>query len=100
MASYMLLAIFQKVTSDKVIDYLIPCLFVPLGITGAEWGISPTGINTGGWGLFIKTEDMARMSQFIIVLPEKDAVIVATAQVNDLQSELNLIWDYLLPSLK
>ena len=38
--------------------------------------------------------------QFIIVAPEKDAVIVATAQISDMQAELNLIWDYLLPALK
>jgi len=38
--------------------------------------------------------------QYIILLPEKDAVIVTTAQINDMQAEINLIWDYLLPALK
>ena len=38
--------------------------------------------------------------QFIIILPEKDAVIVTTANVNDMQAEINLIWKYLLPALK
>ena len=59
-ASYMLSAIVQKVTGQKVIDYLRPRLFEPLGITGIIWEESPSGINTGGWGLSLKTEDMAK----------------------------------------
>ena len=37
--------------------------------------------------------------QYIIVLPEKDAVIVTTANIGDMQAEINLIWKYLLPVL-
>lgn len=37
--------------------------------------------------------------QYILVLPEKDAVIVVTAHLQDMQAELNLIWKYLLPAL-
>lgn len=168
-ATFMLSAIVQKVTGEKVIDYLKPRLFEPLGISGAEWSTSPSGVNTGGWGLFIKTEDMAKMGQFllqkgkwegrqllpeswfdeataaktvqapvwvaegtkpeesdwiqgygyqlwrcrhnayradgangqfIIVLPEKDAVIVTTADIGNMQEEINLIWEYLLPAFK
>lgn len=172
LATYMLSAIVQKVTGQKVIDYLEPRLFQPLGIEGTTWEESPQGINMGGWGLFVKTEDMAKLGQFIlqkgkwngkqliakswidemtsfkiaslpsgtkkdnlkmkpedsdwlqgygykmwmcrhngiradgaggqyiILLPEKDAVIVTTAQIRDMQAELNPIWDYLLPALK
>jgi hypothetical protein len=38
--------------------------------------------------------------QYILILEEKDAVIVTTADITDMQSELNLIWEYLLPALK
>ncbi|MCX6241223.1 MAG: ChbG/HpnK family deacetylase [Bacteroidetes bacterium] len=169
MATYMLAAIVQKVTGEKLIDYLYPRLFRPLGIVGAEWKTSPTGVNTGGWGLYIKTEDMAKMGQFllqkgrwngrqllpvswfdeatsakitqpaqwmpggtkpedsdwlqgycyqlwrcrhnayradgangqfIIILPDKDAVVVTTANISDMQSEINLIWKFILPALK
>ena len=169
LATYMLSAIIQKVTGETVLDYLYPRLFRPLGIVGAKWDMSPTGVNTGGWGLFIKTEDMAKMGQFmlqkgkwngkqllseawfdeattshiqqapvwtpndkkikesdwvqgygyqiwrcrhnayradgangqfIIVLPEKDAVIVTTANINDMQAEINLIWKHLLKGIK
>ena len=41
LASYMLSAIVQKVTGEKVIDYLTPRLFAPLGIEGADWETSP-----------------------------------------------------------
>jgi CubicO group peptidase (beta-lactamase class C family)/predicted glycoside hydrolase/deacetylase ChbG (UPF0249 family) len=171
MATYVLSAIIQKVTGEKLIDYLYPRLFRPLGITGAVWEESPQGINIGGWGLYVKTEDMARLGQFILqkgkwngqqllpetwfdeattskieslpagtrkedlkikpkdsdwlqgygyqmwrsrhhsfradgangqyilILPDKNTVIVTTAHINDMQAELNLIWMYLLPAL-
>ena len=37
--------------------------------------------------------------QYIILLPDQDAVIAATAHVDNMQLELNLIWDYILPAL-
>ncbi len=172
LATYMLSAIIQKVTGEKLINYLYPRFFRPLGIVGAVWQECPKGINTGGWGLFVKTEDMAKLGQFylqkgnwngkqllpeswieeasrshikslpagvkqeklnagqkkgdwvqgygyqlwrsrhnsyradgangqyILVLPEKNTVIVTTAAIGDMQAELNLIWKYLLPALK
>ncbi|MBP3711109.1 MAG: serine hydrolase [Bacteroidaceae bacterium] len=175
MGTYMLSAIVQKVTGQKVVDYLQPRLFDPLGIEAPNWDESPQGINCGGWGLYLKTEDLAKMGQlllqkgkwkgkqvlpkryvtemvrrqvpcqpswiradkvaesgltiensdwvqgygyqvwrcrhnayradgaggqYIIVIPEKDAVVVNTAQLNDMQAELSLIWDFILPALK
>ena len=38
--------------------------------------------------------------QYIIVIPEKDAVVVDAADLQDMQAELNLVWDYILPALK
>lgn len=162
-ATYMLSAIIHKVTGEKLLDYLTPRLLRPLGITGVDWEVDPHGINTGGWGLRLKTEDMARFGQLflqkgkwngkqilpeewvaqassaqifppegrrensdwhqgygfqmwrgrhntfrgdgafgqnIIVLPEKDAVIITTGESSDLQGLLNLIWDKLLPAFK
>ncbi len=65
-ATYMLSAIVQKVTGEKVIDYLKPRLFDPLGIQGIDWEIDPLGINVGGWGLRLKTEDMAKLGQLFL----------------------------------
>ena len=36
--------------------------------------------------------------QFCIVLPEQDAVIAITANARDMQAELNVVWDKLLPA--
>ena len=40
------------------------------------------------------------MGQFIILLPDQDAVIAITAESPALQEEINLVWQYLLPSLQ
>jgi len=167
LATYMLSAIIQKVSGEKVIDYLRPRLFQPLAIEGMDWEIDPKGINTGGWGLRLKTEDMAKFGQlflqkgkwngtqvlpaawideastlkiyqapdapqskkdssdwmqgycyqmwrcrhncyrgdgaygqYIIVMPDQDAVIAITSETADMQNELNLVWEYLLPAFK
>ena len=174
LGTYVLSAIVQKRTGQKVVDYLFPRLFRPLGINNVSWAESPEGINTGGWGLFLKTEDLAKMGlmilqkgqfngkqvvpaewieaasaaqvpcvpagltsddaaklaefakesdwlqgygyqmwrcrynafradgangQYIIMIPEKNAVVVTTAHVNDMQAEINLIWKHIYPAL-
>ena len=37
--------------------------------------------------------------QYILILPDQDAVIVTTAQIPNMRQELNLIWEHLLPAL-
>ena len=159
--THVLSAIVRKVTGETVLDYLRPRLFEPLGIEHPEWGASPQGNSFGGWGLKIRTEDIAKFGQlylqkgqwegkplvpaswveqatarqvsngsdptkdwdqgygfqfwrcrhgayrgdgahgqFCIVLPEQDAVIAITANTRDMQAELNLVWDKLLPALQ
>lgn len=167
MATYMLSAIVQKVTGQKEVDYLKPRLFDPLGIKGMDWEVNTQGVNTGGWGLRVKTEDLAKMGQlylqkgmwngrqvlpkawveeattfkidqapgvpqskkdssdwmqgycyqfwrcrhnafradgafgqYIIVMPDQDAVIAITSETSDMQDELNLVWKYLLPAIQ
>ena len=183
LGTYLLSAAVQKVTGQKVVDYLEPRLWNPLGIEKPFWQESPAGINTGGWGLFLHTEDMARMGLCLlgggkfcdkqvipadwvaqmssrqvscvgagmnemqvkaiqedpdnpavkyfdpeksdwlqgygyqmwrcrhnafradgavgqyIIIPDKDAVVVTTAQEPNMQKEINLIWDIILPAL-
>jgi CubicO group peptidase (beta-lactamase class C family) len=36
--------------------------------------------------------------QFCIVLPEQDAVVAMTADTRDMQAQLNVVWDKLLPA--
>ncbi len=65
-ATYMLSAILQKVTGKNLVDYLNSRLFKPLGIQKPEWEFDPSGINTGGWGLHLKTEDIAKFGQLYL----------------------------------
>lgn len=65
-ATYMLSAIVQKTTGMKLVDFLQPRLFAPLGIENARWDESPQGINLGGIGLWLKTEDIARFGQLYL----------------------------------
>jgi CubicO group peptidase (beta-lactamase class C family) len=161
MGSYMLSAIVQKVTGQTVIEYLRPRLLKPLGIENPTWDSSPQGINCGGWGLSVRTEDIAKFGQlylqegkwngkqlvpaswieqatskqvsngtdpnrdwtqgygyqfwrcrhnafrgdgkdgqFCVVLPDQDAVVAITANTHDMQAELNVVWDKLLPAFE
>jgi CubicO group peptidase (beta-lactamase class C family) len=167
LGTYMLSAIITKVTGQRLVDYLKPRLFDPLGIIGMDWEEDTKGNNAGGWGLRIKTEDMARFTtfflqkgkwngrqlldeswineastahilqdpkapqskkdssdwlqgygyqmwrcrnnayrgdgafgQYMLVMPEQDAVMVITSETADLQGELDLVWKYVLPAMK
>ncbi len=167
-ASYMLSAIITKVTGQKVIDYLTPRFFEPLGIEAMDWETDAYGINTGGWGLRLKTEDLAKFGQFylqkgkwngrqllpkkwieeatsvkiyqnpemtqskrdsshdgvqgycyqfwrarnnsyqangangqfVLVMPDKDAVVIFTADSPDMWGELDMVWKYLYPGIQ
>ena len=65
-ATYMLGAILHKITGQTLEQYLTPRLFQPLGITDFDWEKSPQGLNTAGWGLRIKTEDIAKLGQLYL----------------------------------
>ena len=65
-ATYMLSAIITKLTGEPLLDYLRPRLFDPLDIENPTWETDPRGINIGGTGLHIKTEDIARFGQMYL----------------------------------
>jgi CubicO group peptidase (beta-lactamase class C family) len=65
-ATYMLSAMVQKATGKTLLDYLKPRLFEPLGIDKPTWETSPQGISTGGYGLSIRTEDIAKFGQLYL----------------------------------
>ena len=62
----MLSAIITKLTGERLLDYLRPRLFKPLGIENPTWEIDPLGVDIGGSGLHIKTEDIARFGQMYL----------------------------------
>lgn len=65
-ATYILSVILQKITGQKLIDYLQPRIFEPLGIVNPKWETCPKGYNTGGFGLSITTEDIAKFGQLYL----------------------------------
>ncbi|HEV7348843.1 serine hydrolase [Telluribacter sp.] len=167
-ATYMLSAIVQKLTGQRVVEYLKPRLFDPLGIEGMDWERDPKGIDTGGWGLRVRTEDLAKFGQlylqkgqwngkqilpkawveeatsfkiqqpipannpdakeksdwlqgycyqfwrcrhnayrgdgafgqYTIVMPDQDAVIAITSETSNMQGQLDLIYEHLLPAMQ
>lgn len=64
--SYMLSAIVQKVTGMTVVDYLRPRLFEPLGFKDPTWLSNPQGISMGAFGLFARTEEIAKFGQLYL----------------------------------
>lgn len=167
LGTYMLSALVQKVSGQKIVDYLKPRLFDPLGIRDIDWEEDLQGINTGGWGLRLHTDDMARFAtwllqkgkwegrqllpeswvaeaskaqimqepdaspekmasndwvqgygyqlwrcrnnafrgdgaygQYMIVMPDQDAVLVITSETPDMQDILSHVWAHILPALK
>jgi CubicO group peptidase (beta-lactamase class C family) len=65
-ATYMVSAVLQKVTGITLTEYLRPRLFEPLGIENPRWEQCPRGIDAGGWGLNITTEDVAKFGQLYL----------------------------------
>src|SRR4029453_1959198 len=60
LATFMQSAIVQKVSGQTVLDYLRPRLFAPLGIEHPVWDANFQGISLGGYGLRVRTEDIAK----------------------------------------
>lgn len=65
-ATYVLSAIVQRASGQRVLDYLRPRLLDPLGVVGATWQRCPQGVDTGGFGLSMRTEDVACLGQLYL----------------------------------
>ena len=168
-ATYMLAAIVEKKSGERMMDYLKRKMFDKIGITKAWTTYSPEGIPCGGWGMNMTTREIARFGQlyldrgkwngeyiltpfwvdlasarhtwsgwqnigvkslgeggdweqgygfqfwrckhgayradgangqYTIVMSEQDAVISLNAGLCDMQRELDLVWEILLPAMK
>ena len=100
-ASYILAAIVQKTTGLKLMEYLQSRLFDPLGIQNATWQESPQGIAVGGYGLSLKTEDLARFGQLYLqkgrwgdrqILAEAWVEAATSAQVSERNNNAQSDW--------
>jgi CubicO group peptidase (beta-lactamase class C family) len=157
-ATYLLSQIIQTRTGERLLDFLRPRLFDPLGFRDPEWLQSPTGVDAGGFGLSIRPEELAvfgqlllqrgdwrgrqlvpaewidqatahqvanesdnadsrqgygfqfwrcrhgayrgdgAFGQYVVVLPDADAVVAITGGLPDMQVTLDAVWDELLPA--
>lgn len=64
--TYLLSAIVQKVTGMTVLEYLRLKVFSKLNIRQVQWELSPENITTGGWGLYIQSESLAKFGQLLL----------------------------------
>ncbi len=66
MNTYMLSAIITEKTGMSAYDYIKEKIFIPMGILRTYWESCPQSITKGGWGLFIRIEDMAKLGQLYL----------------------------------
>jgi len=66
LCTYLLSAIVQEVSGDKVLDYLKPRMLDPLHIQTVGWEESVAGINVGGWGMHLQVESLAKFGQLLL----------------------------------
>jgi CubicO group peptidase (beta-lactamase class C family) len=66
LATYCLSRIVTERTGERVVDFLQPRLFEPLGIEGARWLTDGQGHDWGFSGLHVTTEDIARFGQMVL----------------------------------
>jgi CubicO group peptidase (beta-lactamase class C family) len=58
---HLLSAILTKLTGKTALDYAKVKLFGPLGIEDVYWRHDPQGITSGGYGLYLRPRDMAKI---------------------------------------
>ena len=160
-ATYLLSTAVTHLTGQRVVDFLRPRLFDPLGMGPVFWHTDPLGRDLGFSGAHVTTDALLAFAQFcldrgswqgrslldpswfaaatatggppnrdptvgpdwqqgygfgfwgarhgyrgdgaygqfVIVLPDQDAVVVLTSEHTDMQQILDAVWEHLLPAL-
>lgn len=58
---FMLCAIIRRITGLTVREFLTPRFFEPMGIDVPFWETNSEGTEAGGWGIYVKLEDLAKL---------------------------------------
>ncbi len=66
MNTYMLSAIIKEKTGEDMMELLQRRLLTPMGITEVFWEKCPRGITKGGWGLYMKQEDLLKIGSLML----------------------------------
>ena len=72
MNSYMLSAIVTEKTGKSLYEFVKERIFEPMGIWRTYWECCPQSITKGGWGLFMRAEDMAKLGQLYLQFGQWD----------------------------
>jgi len=64
--TYMLGRVVEKVSGQKLRDYLVPRLFEPFGIFNPQWATCPQGHTISATGLYLKTAELARLGRMLL----------------------------------
>jgi CubicO group peptidase (beta-lactamase class C family) len=64
--TYVLGRVVRAVTGLDLRDYLVPRLFVPLGIRNPQWLRCPLGFPLGAVGLQLRTSEISRIAQLLL----------------------------------
>ncbi len=59
--AHIVAAVVQKTAGMNLVDYLMPRLFIPLGIEKPFWEFNSIGENIGGTGCHLKLRDVAKI---------------------------------------
>ena len=57
---YLLCHMIHRLCGCSVMEFLQPRLFEPLGIENAFWETDKSGVEAGGWGMMLSTEDLCK----------------------------------------
>ncbi len=88
---YLLSVIITKITGLPCNEYLYEKLFKPLEIDYPHWDVCCLGYNTGGWGLYLSPNDLAKIAEALVtqnpILPLKylDKMINKKVTLNQTQ---------------
>ncbi len=100
-ATFMQSAIVHQLSHMSLLDYLQTRLFEPLGIEPPVWDSNTEGIALGGYGLRVRTEDIAKLGQLYlqegrwgqrVLLPEEWVRMATSKQVSN-GSDPNNDWN-------
>jgi CubicO group peptidase (beta-lactamase class C family) len=80
MNTYMLSACIREKTGRDMFDILCERIFYPMGITEIFWEKCPKGITKGGWGLYMKIEDLMKFATLFLTGGEYDGKRLISAE--------------------